>query len=334
MLVSEREQSADAFGPTLVVCPMSVARQWAREIARFAPSLRVHVHHGGERLAGDGVRESRAQCDLVITSYDIATRDIDALARSQWDRLLLDEAQDVKNPATKRARALRRLDARRRAGDDGDADREPARRALGDHGHRQPGPARLARAVRPHLRPPDRGVRRRAGARTASLDGAAVHPSPPEGQPRGRARAAEDHDREGVLPPHARAGEPLPRDGRPLDAAHRGARAQLRPPRRRARDAEPAEAGLQPPGDAPRRRAAARRPIRQARAPRRAARGDAGRATRRSSSRSTPASTGSCRTLHERLGREIGFFHGGLRARQRDELVASFSERRTVPRCS
>ena len=52
--------------------------------------------------------------DLVITSYDIATRDIDVLAAVRWDRLLLDEAQDVKNPATKRARALRRLDARRR----------------------------------------------------------------------------------------------------------------------------------------------------------------------------------------------------------------------------
>ena len=53
MLASEREQfGAEAFGPTLVVCPMSVTRQWAREIERFAPSLRVHLHHGGERLTG------------------------------------------------------------------------------------------------------------------------------------------------------------------------------------------------------------------------------------------------------------------------------------------
>ena len=49
----------------------------------------------------------------MITSYDIATRDIDVLATIAWDRLILDEAQDVKNPATKRARALRRLNARR-----------------------------------------------------------------------------------------------------------------------------------------------------------------------------------------------------------------------------
>ena len=54
----------------------------------------------------DELADVSAGGDLVITSYDIATRDIDALAAVGWDRLLLDEAQDVKNPATKRARAL------------------------------------------------------------------------------------------------------------------------------------------------------------------------------------------------------------------------------------
>jgi SNF2 family DNA or RNA helicase len=54
------------------------------------------------------------ESDVVVTSYDIATRDAEALATVDWDRLLLDEAQDVKNPLTKRARALRRLPARRR----------------------------------------------------------------------------------------------------------------------------------------------------------------------------------------------------------------------------
>jgi hypothetical protein len=114
MLLSEREQfGVDAFGPTLVVCPMSVTRQWAREIERFGPSLRVHVHHGGERLSGDELTSAARATDVMITSYDIATRDIEVLAAVSWDRLVLDEAQDVKNPATKRARALRRLQARR-----------------------------------------------------------------------------------------------------------------------------------------------------------------------------------------------------------------------------
>jgi hypothetical protein len=115
MLESEREEYGhDALGPTLVVCPMSVARQWVAEFGRFAPELRVHLHHGSDRLANEELWRKVREVDVVVTSYDIATRDVDALAEVEWDRLLLDEAQDVKNPQTKRARALRTLSARRR----------------------------------------------------------------------------------------------------------------------------------------------------------------------------------------------------------------------------
>jgi hypothetical protein len=115
MLVSEREQfGRDALGPTLVVCPMSVARQWVHEVERFAPGLRVHLHHGADRLAGADFARHVRQADVVVTSYDIATRDVETLQRLEWDRLLLDEAQDVKNPQTRRARSLRLIRARRR----------------------------------------------------------------------------------------------------------------------------------------------------------------------------------------------------------------------------
>jgi non-specific serine/threonine protein kinase len=115
MLLSEREESGtDAFGPTLVVCPMSVARQWVAEIDKFAPSLRVHLHHGSDRLEGEALAAVARESDVVVTSYDIATRDVEDLCLVAWDRLLLDEAQDVKNPTTKRARALRLIPARRR----------------------------------------------------------------------------------------------------------------------------------------------------------------------------------------------------------------------------
>ena len=115
MLASEREDAGDEkLGPTLVVCPMSVVKQWGAEIHRFAPSLHVHLHHGPNRLAARELALAAQGHDVVVTSYDIATRDADALAAIAWDRLLLDEAQDVKNPATKRARALRRLQARRK----------------------------------------------------------------------------------------------------------------------------------------------------------------------------------------------------------------------------
>ena len=115
MLASEREEfGAESLGPTLVVCPMSVVKQWVAEIERFAPKLRVLSHHGVARLAGDGLVEAARTSDVVVTSYDIATRDNETLGLIEWDRLLLDEAQDIKNPTTKRARSLRLLRARRK----------------------------------------------------------------------------------------------------------------------------------------------------------------------------------------------------------------------------
>jgi SNF2 family DNA or RNA helicase len=112
-LVSEREEAGEDVGPTLVVSPMSVSQQWVREIARFAPGLRVHLHHGPSRLAGDAFVATAGRSDVVVTSYDVATRDVELLSRIEWDRLLLDEAQDAKNPRTKRHHALRRIPRRR-----------------------------------------------------------------------------------------------------------------------------------------------------------------------------------------------------------------------------
>jgi non-specific serine/threonine protein kinase len=112
-IVSEREEAGAEVGPTLVVSPMSVAQQWTREIDRFAPALRVHLHHGPARLTGEAFAEAAAASDVVVTSYDVATRDVELLSDVGWDRLLLDEAQDAKNPRTKRHRALRRIPRRR-----------------------------------------------------------------------------------------------------------------------------------------------------------------------------------------------------------------------------
>ncbi len=96
--------------PTLLVCPMSVVGNWQREAARFTPDLRVHVHHGSERSAAGLGRDH----DLVITTYAVVARDAAALAEVAWDRVVLDEAQNVKNSATRQSRAVRALPARHR----------------------------------------------------------------------------------------------------------------------------------------------------------------------------------------------------------------------------
>ncbi|MEX1003810.1 MAG: DEAD/DEAH box helicase [Acidimicrobiia bacterium] len=98
-------------GPTLLLCPMSLVGNWQREAERFAPSLRVYSHHGPDRLHGDDLDEQLAGTDIVVTTYQTATRDIDELAARRWERLVLDEAQAVKNRLSRAALAVRRLDA-------------------------------------------------------------------------------------------------------------------------------------------------------------------------------------------------------------------------------
>jgi len=98
-------------GPTLLLCPMSLVGNWQREAARFAPGLRVYPHHGGARLHGDVLREHLEDTDLVVTTYATATRDIDELAGYGWNRVVLDEAQAVKNSLSRGAKAVRRLEA-------------------------------------------------------------------------------------------------------------------------------------------------------------------------------------------------------------------------------
>jgi len=110
---AHRSDNPDA-GPTLLLCPMSVVGNWQREAAKFAPGLRVYAHHGRERLTGDMLAAQLAETDLVITTYATATRDIDELCSHEWPRVVLDEAQAIKNSLSQAAKAVRRLRAEHR----------------------------------------------------------------------------------------------------------------------------------------------------------------------------------------------------------------------------
>ena len=101
-------------GPTLLLCPMSLVGNWQREAAKFAPQLRVYAHHGRERLRGDALRERLAVTDLIVTTYPTGTRDIDELSGYDWQRVVLDEAQAIKNSLSQTAKATRRLRAAHR----------------------------------------------------------------------------------------------------------------------------------------------------------------------------------------------------------------------------
>lgn len=105
------ERTTATPGPTLVVCPMSVVGNWYKEVERFAPSLKVMVHHGQNRLSESFAKEAQNH-DMIITTYALAHRDENHLSAVKWERIVLDEAQNIKNPWAKRTQAIKRLKAR------------------------------------------------------------------------------------------------------------------------------------------------------------------------------------------------------------------------------
>jgi SNF2 family DNA or RNA helicase len=108
MLIALHLQRArTTSAPTLVVCPASVLGNWEREVQRFAPGVNVRRYHGaGRRL--DGVTDG-----FVITTYATMRADSEALAahRPGWGLVVADEAQNVKNPRSRSAQALRGIGA-------------------------------------------------------------------------------------------------------------------------------------------------------------------------------------------------------------------------------
>ena len=99
-------------GPALLICPMSIVGNWHKELTRFAPSLSVMIHHGHERLAGEAFAEEAKQHDVVITTYSLALRDKEHLTPINWEYVVVDEAQNIKNEAAKQTQAIKNLNTR------------------------------------------------------------------------------------------------------------------------------------------------------------------------------------------------------------------------------
>ena len=114
--VRERATLGSVTPPALLVCPTSVVGNWKREIAHFAPELRVMVHHGSEREEGAAFIEAAGQHDVVITTYGLVRRDVETLTDMTWSDVILDEAQNIKNPNAKQTQAIRNLVADNRVG--------------------------------------------------------------------------------------------------------------------------------------------------------------------------------------------------------------------------
>lgn len=92
--------------PALVVAPTSLMGNWRREAEHFTPELRVIVLHGTQRHQ---LFDDMTNCDLLLTTYPLLSRDSEQLQTQHYHSIILDEAQAIKNPNTKMARLVRQL---------------------------------------------------------------------------------------------------------------------------------------------------------------------------------------------------------------------------------
>ncbi|MBR8826901.1 MAG: DEAD/DEAH box helicase [Gomphosphaeria aponina SAG 52.96 = DSM 107014] len=95
--------------PTLLVCPTSVLNNWEREVQKFAPTLKVLIHHGDKRSKGKDFVQAVKKQDLLITSYALVYRDEQTLEQIKWEGIVIDEAQNIKNPLAKQSQVIRKL---------------------------------------------------------------------------------------------------------------------------------------------------------------------------------------------------------------------------------
>ncbi len=111
LLLREKELAGNLSAPALLIAPTSVVTNWEREIGRFAPGLQTYIHRGADRLKGSSFREVIKDQDVVLTSYPVARLDAESLQSIQWSALILDEAQNIKNPDTKQTQVIRKIEA-------------------------------------------------------------------------------------------------------------------------------------------------------------------------------------------------------------------------------
>jgi superfamily II DNA or RNA helicase len=103
--------SATPKTPSLVVCPTSLVFNWVAEAQKFAPQLKVLGLHGANRHK---LFEEIPRSDLVVTSYALIRRDLERYQQFEFDTVILDEAQHIKNRATQNAQAVKMIRARHR----------------------------------------------------------------------------------------------------------------------------------------------------------------------------------------------------------------------------
>jgi SNF2 family DNA or RNA helicase len=112
---AESTEGAERLPPTLIIAPTSVLGNWHKEIERFAPQLRAFVHQGGTRQKNEKAFVALCRTyDVVLTSFALVRLDEKLLRRVDWHRVVIDEAQNIKNPQAAQTRAILKIAATHR----------------------------------------------------------------------------------------------------------------------------------------------------------------------------------------------------------------------------
>lgn len=103
-LIADRKK--EGFGSSLVIAPVSLLENWRREFERFTSGLCVLIHHGARRT---GIYTELLDYDVVLISYNTAVSDQSLLRMINWDLIVVDEAQNIKNPSAIRTKSVKNL---------------------------------------------------------------------------------------------------------------------------------------------------------------------------------------------------------------------------------
>lgn len=113
-LLAQQKLQLETGLPTLLIVPTSVMGNWKREVEKFAPHLKTVIHHGTKRGKADEFSLQLTNIDILITSYTLARKDIKLLKNTDWHRVVLDEAQQIKNPKAAQTKAVLSIPAKHR----------------------------------------------------------------------------------------------------------------------------------------------------------------------------------------------------------------------------
>ncbi len=103
-LIVDRKQNG--HGESLIIAPVSLLENWKREFEKFTSGINVFVHHGSSRT---GLYTDLLEYDVIIISYNTAISDQSLLKMIDWDLVVVDEAQNIKNPTANRTKSIKNI---------------------------------------------------------------------------------------------------------------------------------------------------------------------------------------------------------------------------------